>query len=222
MIPSFSANSYDFTPYVTAKNYIGGEWRDTQSGIASLPILNPRHGQSMADCIMSNADDVDAAVTAAAAAQKEWAEWPIRERAHIMYKARELMMRDLEELTWLCSHENGKIYSEAKVEVLKGIECVEFGCSLPNLASAGKLEVSRGVTCEQVYEPLGVVAGVTPFNFPFMVPLWMLPQALVSGNSFVLKASEQVPLSALKLVEIFKEAGLPDGVLNLIQGAERP
>ena len=218
MIPSFSANSYDFTPYVTAKNYIGGEWRDTQSGIASLPILNPRHGQSMADCIMSNADDVDAAVTAAAAAQKVWAEWPIRERAHIMYKARELMMRDLEELTWLCSHENGKIYSEAKAEVLKGIECVEFGCSLPNLASAGKLEVSRGVTCEQVYEPLGVVAGVTPFNFPFMVPLWMLPQALVSGNSFVLKASEQVPLSALKLVEIFKEAGLPDGVLNLIQG----
>jgi malonate-semialdehyde dehydrogenase (acetylating)/methylmalonate-semialdehyde dehydrogenase len=136
----------------------------------------------------------------------------------VFYKAREIMLRDLEELTWLCSHENGKIYSEAKAEVLKGIECVEYGCSLPNLASAAKLEVSRGVTCEVVYESLGVVAGVTPFNFPFMVPLWMMPQALVAGNAFILKASEQVPLSALKLAAIFKEAGLPDGVLNLVQG----
>jgi malonate-semialdehyde dehydrogenase (acetylating)/methylmalonate-semialdehyde dehydrogenase len=218
MIPTFSATSYDFTEYVTAQNYIGGEWRGTQSGIPPLPVLNPRHGKSMADCIMSNYDDVDAAVQAATAAYKSWNQWPIRERAHIMYKAREIMMRDLEELTWLCSHENGKMYAEAKAEVLKGIECVEFGCSLPNLASAGKLEVSRGVTCEQVFESVGVVAGVTPFNFPFMVPLWMMPQALVAGNCFILKASEQVPLSALKLAEIFKEAGLPDGVFNLIQG----
>ncbi len=127
MIPTFGATSYDFTEYVTAQNYIGGEWRNTQSGIASLPILNPRYGKSMADCIMSNYDDVDAAVQAASAAYEEWSQWPIRERAHIMYKARDIMMRDLEELTWLCSHENGKTYSEAKAEVLKGIECVEFG-----------------------------------------------------------------------------------------------
>jgi malonate-semialdehyde dehydrogenase (acetylating)/methylmalonate-semialdehyde dehydrogenase len=218
MIPKFEATSTAYTPYITARNYIGGEWRGTQSGIAPLPILNPRHGKSMADCIMSNADDVDAAVQAATAAYASWSQWPIRERAHIMYTAREIMLRDVEELTWLCSHENGKTYSEAKAEVLKGIECVEYGCSLPNLASSGKLEVSRGVTCEQVYESVGVVAGVSPFNFPFMVPLWMMPQALVAGNCFILKASEQVPLSGMKLAAIFKEAGLPDGVFSLVQG----
>ena len=128
------------------------------------------------------------------------------------------MERDLEELTWLTSHENGKIYSEAKAEVLKGIECVEYGCSLPNLAAGNQLEVSRGVRCEQVFAPLGVVAGVTPFNFPFMVPLWMMPQALTGGNAFILKPSEQVPLTTLRLAEIFKEAGLPEGIFQIVQG----
>ena len=218
MIPRFDAQSYDFTPYVAARNYIGGSWIDAASGLTADQVINPRHGQSMCDVHMSGMVDVEAAVAAASAAQPAWAALPIRERAHVMYQARELMHRDLEELTWLVSHENGKTYNEAKAEVLKGIECVEYGCSLPNLAAGQQLEVSRGVTCEVVYAPVGVVAGVTPFNFPFMVPLWMLPQALVGGNAFILKPSEQVPLSALKLVEIFKEAGLPDGILNLVQG----
>jgi malonate-semialdehyde dehydrogenase (acetylating)/methylmalonate-semialdehyde dehydrogenase len=214
---SFTARSYDFTPYETARNWIGGQWADA-TGDHTGQVINPRHGKSMADVPYSSAADVDAAVQAAAVAQKEWAQWPMRERAQVMYAARELMMRDLEELSWLVSHENGKTYAEAKAEVLKGIECVEFGCSLPNLAAGSQLTVSRGVRCEVVHEPIGVVAGVTPFNFPFMVPLWMMPQALVGGNAFILKPSEQVPLSALKLAEIFDEAGLPKGLFALVQG----
>jgi len=217
MIPRFEARSYEMTRYVDARNYIGGAWVDP-SGSASLEVVNPRHGEAIARVGMSTGADVDAAVKAAAAAVKDWQQWPMRERAHVMYRAREIMVRDLEELSWLVSHENGKVYAEAKAEVEKGIECVEFGCSLPNLAAGSQLEVSRGVRCEVVHAPLGVVAGVVPFNFPFMVPLWMLPQALVGGNAFLLKPSEQVPLSSLKLVSIFEEAGLPAGILSLVQG----
>ena len=105
-----------------------------------------------------------------------------------------------------------------KVEVLKGIECVEYGCSLHNIAQGEQLDVSRGINCAVTYEPVGVCAGVVPFNFPTMVPLWMLPQALVTGNTFVLKPSEQVPYGSMKLALLFKEAGLPDGVLNVVNG----
>jgi len=216
----FPATSYDFTPYTDALNFIGGEWR-APSGEGTHEVLNPRFGKAMATVGESTMDDVDAAVRAGKAAQQDWKQWPLRERAHIFYQAREIMMRDIEELTWLVSHENGKTYAESKAEVLKGIECVEFGCSLPNLAAGSGLEVSRGVTCEITYDAVGVVAGITPFNFPFMVPLWMMPQAIVGGNAFILKASEQVPLSALKLVEIFREAGLPDGIFQLIQGGRQ-
>lgn len=217
MTPKFSATSYDLTPFTDARNYIGGQWVDP-SGTDVLPVLNPRHGEAMAQVRMSTAADVDSAVKAAAAAVEDWKKWPLRERAHVMYRAREIMVRDVDELAWLVSHENGKIFSEAKAEVEKGIECVEYGCSLPNVAAGTQLEVSRGVSCEVMYAPLGVVAGIVPFNFPFMVPLWMLPQALVGGNAFILKPSEQVPLSALRIAEIFAEAGLPAGLLNLVQG----
>jgi malonate-semialdehyde dehydrogenase (acetylating)/methylmalonate-semialdehyde dehydrogenase len=157
-------------------------------------------------------------VKAASKAVEDWKQWPMRERAHVLYRAREIMLRDIDELSWLVSHENGKIFPEARAEVEKGIECIEYGCSLPNIAAGNQLEVSRGVRCEVVHAPLGVVAGIVPFNFPFMVPLWMLPQALVGGNAFVLKPSEQVPLSSLRLAQIFADAGLPKGVLSLVQG----
>jgi malonate-semialdehyde dehydrogenase (acetylating)/methylmalonate-semialdehyde dehydrogenase len=217
MIPNFTATSYDFTEYIPARNFIGGEWCEA-SGTETLQVINPRWGQPMSDVRFSTAADVDTAAQAAKAAFQDWKTWPIRERAHVAYRAREIMHRDIEELSWLLCHENGKVIAQARAEVEKGIECLENGCSLPNMAASGKLEVSRGVDCEVRYEPLGVVAGVTPFNFPFMVPLWMLPQALVGGNAFILKPSEQVPLSALKLADIFQEAGLPDGVLNVVQG----
>lgn len=220
MIPAFNATSYDFTEFVPARNYIGGAWVDPQSSKATLEVLNPRFGKPMAKVVMSGADDVDAAVKSAEKAFKAWREWPIRERAYLMYKVRELMTKNLDELGWLVSHENGKIFSEARAEVEKGIECVEYGCSLPQLAAGNQLEVSRGVACEVVYEPLGVVAGIVPFNFPIMVPLWMLPQALVGGNTFILKPSEQVPLTTLRLAQLFEDAGLPKGVLNIVQGGK--
>ncbi len=219
MIPTFDARSYDFTEYAPARNWIGGELNEPSTG-AWLDVINPRWGKAMAKGALSGAPDVATAVEAAKAAYADWSEWPLRERAHVFYKAREIMIRDLEELAWLVSHENGKTYEEAKAEVEKGIECVEFGCSLPNMAAGPQLEVSRGVRCEIAHAPLGVVAGVAPFNFPFMVPLWMLPQALVAGNTFVLKPSEQVPLSALKLAAIFQEAGLPSGVFNVVNGGK--
>ncbi len=217
MTPKFTATNYDFTEFIPARNYIGGQWVEP-SGDHTIDIINPRHGKVMSTLTESTYDDIDAAVQAAKAALADWQAWPLRERAQVMYKAREIMLRDIDELTWLLSHENGKLFAESKPEVLKGIECVEYGCSLPNLAAGTQLEVSRGVRCEVVYESVGVVAGITPFNFPFMVPLWMIPQALVGGNCFILKPSEQVPLSALKLVEIFAEAGLPAGVLSIVQG----
>ncbi len=217
MTHPFAATGYGFTEHPPARNWIGGQWVEP-SGTERLPVENPRYGRPMSSVTLSTARDVDAAVEAARAALPGWREAPIRERAQVMYAAREIMLRHLDELSWLVSHENGKVFDEARAEVLKGIECVEFGCSLPNLASGDQLMVSRGVRCELVYDPVGVVAGVTPFNFPFMVPLWMLPQALVGGNAFLLKPSEQVPLSAVRLAEIFHEAGLPPGIFNVVQG----
>lgn len=216
----FTAKSYDFTPAFEARNFIAGEFCLPLTSKETLDVVNPRHGKSMAKVVMSGADDVDAAVKVAAAAQKSWREVPIRDRAYVMYKLREIMHRNIEELSWLCSHENGKTYGESKAEVEKSIECVEYGCSLPNLAAGQGLEVSRGVKCETVYEPMGVVAGVVPFNFPLMVSQWMMPQALVGGNAFILKPSEQVPLSAIRLAQMLKEAGLPDGIFNIVQGGK--
>ena len=216
-VPAFAGRSYDFVQYAPARNWIGGEWSDALSGQA-LPVENPRHGRAMSQVTMSGAREVQAAVDAATRAFASWRQTPIKQRAEVMYRLKQLMTRDREELAWLVSHENGKLYPEALASVEKGIECVEFGASLANLGTGEQLEVSRGVTCTQLHEPLGVVAGVTPFNFPIMVPLWMLPQALVGGNAFILKPSEQVPLGAMRLAALLQEAGLPDGVFNVVNG----
>jgi malonate-semialdehyde dehydrogenase (acetylating) / methylmalonate-semialdehyde dehydrogenase len=216
--PEFPAEDYTFTPWVDAKNLVGGKWIDAIEAHGHLDVVNPRYGRAMSKLTMSGAADVQAAVEAAKVNLAEWQARPIRERAAVMFRLRELMQRDIEQLSWLVSHENGKTYPEARAEVEKGIECVEYGCSLPNLAAGTQLDVSRGVNCQIHYAPVGIVAGVTPFNFPSMVPLWMLPQALVAGNAFILKPSEQTPLSTLLLAEHLREAGLPDGIFNVIQG----
>lgn len=214
-----SSSDYDFKTVEGIKNWIGGAWVDTTTG-RSMDVTNPRHGKVMTTVADGGADDVAAAVKAAQEAFPAWSATPIKERAQVLYKAREIMLARIDELAIVVSHENGKTLAEARAEVAKGIECVEFGCSLPNMSQGGVTYVSRGVTCEIHHEPMGVCAGVVPFNFPFMVPLWMLPQALVSGNTFVLKPSEKVPVSGWHLAEIFKEAGLPDGVLNIVNGGK--
>jgi malonate-semialdehyde dehydrogenase (acetylating) / methylmalonate-semialdehyde dehydrogenase len=218
-MPKFTAKSYEFTSFPTVQNWIGGQWVEP-TGSETYDVINPRHGKSMSTFRSATASDIAAAVSAAKVHLSEWQSRPIRERAMVFYNLRALMHENLEELTWLVSHENGKTYAESKAEVLKGIECVEFGCSLPNMAAGEQLDVSRGVNCKVVYEPVGIVAGVTPFNFPMMVPLWMLPQALIGGNAFILKASEQVPLSVVRLAEMLQEAGLPDGIFNFVNGGK--
>jgi len=213
----FSARSYDMTPYVDCPNWINGEARGAQSG-AQEPVLNPRHAAELGRVAWSGYADVDAAVAAARAALPGWRDTPMKERAQVLYRLKSLMEEHLEELSWLVSHENGKTFEESKAEVLKGVECAEYGASLPNIAQGEQLDVSRGINCEVTHEPVGVCAGVVPFNFPTMVPAWMLPQALVAGNTFVLKPSEQVPYGALRLAELFEAAGLPKGVLNVVNG----
>ncbi len=216
---TFNSRSYEFQPYVDAKNWIGGEWADAASG-KTHPVMNPRHEKAMGNVVWSDAADVDRAVAAATAAFSGWKATPFKERAQVLYRVKNIMTERLDELAWLLSHENGKTITQAKGDVNKGIECVEFGCSLPNLGQGEQLDVSRGINCAVTHEPVGVCAGVVPFNFPTMVPLWMLPQALAAGNTFVLKPSEQVPYSAMRLAEIFKEAGLPDGVFNIVNGGK--
>jgi malonate-semialdehyde dehydrogenase (acetylating)/methylmalonate-semialdehyde dehydrogenase len=215
----FPARSYEFVRYVRCQNWVNGQFVDSASG-QTMPVQNPRHGKEMGVVVVSDERDLNAAVAAAKKAFPAWKATPLKERAQVLYRLKALMERDLEELAWLVSHENGKTFEESKASVLKGVECVEFGASLPNMVAAGQLDVSRGVNCQVTDEALGVVAGIAPFNFPVMVPLWMLPQALAAGNTFVLKPSEQVPYGAMKLALLLKEAGLPDGVFNVVNGTK--
>lgn len=212
----FAAKNYDFLAYQKCQNYVGGQWQDGSAG--SLPILNPRHGQAMGDLVVSSAQDVQNAVATATEAAVWWRETPLKERAQVLYNLKQIMERDLEELSWLLSHENGKTFGQAKASILKGIECLEFAAAVPNAVTAGVLEVSRGVTCQVRYEPLGVVGCIVPFNFPTMVPMWSVPLALIAGNAVVLKPSEKVPYGMMRLAEHLREAGLPDGVFNTVNG----
>lgn len=216
--PRFEAKGYEHASYVDTKNWIGGEWVGAQSG-ATFPIDNPRHGQVIGTAPDSGHEDVAAAVAAAKAAFPAWRQTPIKERVQVLFRLKRIMEDNIEELSWLVSHENGKIFPEAKAEVEKGIECIEYGIACANLPGQ-TMDVSRGVSCQVSYEPLGVVAGIVPFNFPTMVPLWMMPQALVAGNAFVLKPSEKVPYGAFKLAHMLKAAGLPDGVFNIVNGGK--
>lgn len=210
-------SSYAFQTTDVIRNWIGGRWVESSSG-ETFDVINPRYGKTITQVTMGTAEDAKAAVAAAKAAFPAWKATPIKERAQVFYKLKSLLERDFEELCWLVVHENGKTYAEAKGSVAKTIECVEFGCSLPNVVGGDTQYVSRGTTCSMYHEPLGVCVGVTPFNFPLMVPMWMLPQAIVAGNTFILKPSEQVAISPARLALLFKEAGLPDGVFNVLNG----
>ena len=214
--PRFEAKGYDFLSYVDTRNWIGGEWQGAISG-DTFTVDNPRHGKVIGNCPDSGTEDVARAVAAAKAAFPAWRATPIKERVQVLFRLKRIMEDNLEELSWLVSHENGKIFAEAKAEVEKGIECIEYGIACANMPGQ-QMDVSRGVRCEVSYEPLGVVAAIVPFNFPTMVPLWMMPQALIAGNAFVLKPSEKVPYGAFKLAHMLKAAGLPDGVFHVVNG----
>ena len=182
-------------------------------------VFNPAFGKLSARVPLASVAEVDAAVAAANAAFPAWAETPPIKRARILFKFKDLLDQHHDELAELITREHGKVFSDAKGEVMRGIEVVEFACGIPNLLKTDFTDqIGGGIDNWNLRQPLGVVAGITPFNFPMMVPCWMFPIALACGNTFVLKPSERDPSASLRLAELFKEAGLPDGVFNVVHG----
>ena len=204
--------------YPAVHNVIAGAPHN--SALHELDVFNPSTGTVLSRVPMSGHNEVDLAVKAAQKAWPAWAATPIKERVQVFYKYKALLERDIAQLAALITEENGKIDSDARAEVLKAAELTEFACSLPQITAGEVLEVSRGVECRIERFPLGVVASIAPFNFPIMVPNWSMPNAIALGNCFILKPSELVPLSAIKIAELLREAGLPEGVFQVVHGGK--
>jgi malonate-semialdehyde dehydrogenase (acetylating)/methylmalonate-semialdehyde dehydrogenase len=204
--------------YPAVANYLNGSF--VADDLPALDVYNPSEGSVISRVPLSTHREVDRAVESARAAFPGWSGTPIKERVQVFYRYKALLERHLDELAALVTEENGKIASEARAEVLKSAELTEFACSLPQIVPGEVLEVSRGVECRIERYPLGVVAAITPFNFPNMVPNWSIPNALALGNCLVLKPSELVPLSAGRIAELLAEAGLPEGVLQIVNGGK--
>jgi malonate-semialdehyde dehydrogenase (acetylating)/methylmalonate-semialdehyde dehydrogenase len=203
----------------TLKNFIGGQWVESASEKTEA-VPNPATGEILAYVPLSAREDLDKAVAVAKEAFKTWSKTAVPRRARILFKYQQLLVDHWEELARLVTLENGKSYGEAYGEVQRGIECVEFAAGAPSLMMGKQLpDIATGIESGMYRYPIGVVGGITPFNFPMMVPCWMFPLAIACGNTFVLKPSERTPLLANRLAELFKEAGLPDGVLNIVHGA---
>lgn len=200
------------------KNYIEGAY--VASNYTENNVLSPIDGTVLAVLPMSDAEAVNQAVKAAQKAFPAWSTQTLKERVQVFFTFRNLLQKHREELVDLVHKENGKTRSEAAAEVDKGIELCEFACSLPQIVHDEVQEVSKGVECRTTHVPMGVVASITPFNFPHMVPLWTIPNALALGNCMVLKPSELVPLSAIRIGELLEEAGLPHGVFNIVHGGK--
>lgn len=203
----------------TLKNYIGGKWvESTTSKHEEVP--NPATGEVLAIVPLSTKEDVNQAVRVAKNAYKEWKKVAVPKRARFLFRYQQLLIEHWDELAKLVTIENGKSYTEAYGEVQRGIECVEFIAGAPTLMMGDQLpDISPGIESGMYRYPMGVVAGITPFNFPMMVPCWMFPLAIACGNTFILKPSERTPLLANRLVELLTEAGVPDGVVNIVHGA---
>lgn len=204
--------------YGALRNYVGGDFVSPATARPLMDVYDPSSGSIISRVPMSEAADVDAAVSSAQAAFPGWSAMPIKERVQVFYRYKALLERHIDELAALVSEENGKIASEARAEVLKAAELTEFACSLPQIAPGEVLEVSRGVECRIERFPLGVVASIAPFNFPNMVPNWTIPNAIALGNCMILKPSELVPISAGRIAELLTEAGLPPGVFQVVHG----
>ena len=203
--------------YPRLRNFIDGNFTEVVSARA-IPVISPADGSLLSEMPCSPAADLDKAVSAALKAFPAWSKTPIKERVQVFFRFKYLLEKNLQELSTLVSEENGKTMGEAIAEVEKCIELTEFATSLPQLVTGEVLEVSKGVECRTEHVALGVVASIVPFNFPAMVPCWTLPNAIALGNCMIMKPSEKVPLSVGKIAELLKEAGLPDGVFNIING----
>ena len=199
-------------------HWIGGRAVPGGSGRVA-PVFNPARGEQTADVALATVAETDDAVKNALDAARDWATSSLGTRANLLFRLRELLDSHRDDLAGVVTSEHGKVLSDARGEVARGLECVEFACGVPHLLKGSySPEVSTGVDVHTMLEPLGVVAGITPFNFPVMVPLWMISNALACGNAFVLKPSERDPSASLVLAELVHDAGFPDGVLNVVQG----
>ena len=204
------------------ESLIGGRFREPRSDEVQVdPIPDPATGETIALLPYSTAGEIDEAIRAARSAFPAWADTPVPDRAQVMFRFKQLLEDHFEELARLVTQENGKTLPEARGEVRRAIEVVELACGAPTLLMGTNLDqIADGIDEELVRFPVGVVAGITPFNFPNMVPLWMIPLALVCGNTFVLKPSQRTPLSSMRIAELLTEAGIPDGVFNVVHGAK--
>jgi malonate-semialdehyde dehydrogenase (acetylating) / methylmalonate-semialdehyde dehydrogenase len=207
-----------FTDSADVGHWIGGR-RVPGSGSRRQPIFNPTLGQPARQLHLASEADVDAAVAAAKAAQPAWGDMPPIRRARVLNNFLALLNQHRDTLAAMITAEHGKVFTDAQGEVTRGIDIVEFACGVPQLLKGDYTDqVSTGIDNWTLRQPLGVVAGITPFNFPCMVPMWMFPVALACGNAFILKPSERDPSPSLFMAELLKQAGLPDGVFNVVQG----
>jgi malonate-semialdehyde dehydrogenase (acetylating) / methylmalonate-semialdehyde dehydrogenase len=196
---------------------IGGEWIESKT--ARTLVYNPSIGQVISECPVGSVAEVNAAVDAAQAAFPAWMETPPVERARVLARFKALLEENFEDIVRCNTREHGKTLTESRGDVKRGMEVVEFALGVPSLMMGQILEnVARGIDCDAMRQPIGVCVGITPFNFPAMVPLWMYPIAIACGNTFVLKPSEKVPLTAVKIAKLLEKAGLPKGVLNIVHG----
>ena len=204
--------------YGIAKNYYAGKWHDSEG--TKIDIFSPLDGNVIGQTYETTAEELDVAVNYAKEAQAAWAQVTLKKRAEVMYNYRNLLVKYRDELAQVNHEENGKSMVEAYAGIDKAIELTEYACSIPQFKKGSIEEVSKGITCRTEYRPLGVVACITPFNFPVMVPHWTVPNALMMGNAVIVKPSELTPLSALYLVKLWEEAGLPKGLFNVVNGGK--
>ncbi len=204
----------------TVASFIGGRFRESKAQTVDQ-IPNPATGETIASLPYSAKDEINEAVAAAKKAFPGWSETPVPDRAQVMFRLKALFDRHFEELSALVTQENGKTLEESRGELKRAVEVIDFACGAPTLTMGTNLDqIARGIDEELTRFPVGVVAGITPFNFPSMVPLWMIPVAIVCGNTFVHKPSQLTPLSAIRIAELLRDAGLPDGVFNVVHGAK--
>ena len=200
------------------KHFVGGKVISGNSERKGK-IFNPATGEQESEVILASKADLDGAVEIAQKAFQTWSLNPPLQRARIMFKFKELIEKNFDELAKLIVSEHGKVYEDAKGSLIRGLEVVEFACGIPHLLKGEFSEnVGTNVDSYSMRQPLGVAAGITPFNFPAMVPMWMFPLAIACGNSFILKPSEKDPSCPMKLAELLHEAGLPEGVFNVVNG----
>lgn len=202
----------------TINNFINGQRAESQTSRFGK-VYNPATGQQTKQVVLSQASEVEDAIEAAANAFPEWSKTPPLRRARVMFKFKSLLEAHSKELAEMISSEHGKVFSDAMGELTRGLEVVEFACGIPHLQKGeSSANVGSGVDSHSIMQPLGVCVGITPFNFPAMVPMWMFPIAIATGNTFVLKPSEKDPSLSLMMADLLKQAGLPDGVFNVVNG----